>query len=94
MRCEVGSYQFGKLRRPRVGGDDSLFGDPVFVNGTQRSDRRLAFSRFISADQHAVWLFEVFYCRPLRQELGVRQNLKPQDEFRKKQTARGSRLLE
>lgn len=70
------THQFGKLGRPRVGGDDSFFGDPVFVDSTQCSDCPLTFSCFISANQDSVWLFKVPYRRSLCKELWVGQNLK------------------
>lgn len=76
----LNTHQLGQLRGPRVGGDDSLFGDPVFVHGAQRPDGHLTFVGFIAADQDAVGLFKVPHCRSLSQELWVGQNLNRRHE--------------
>lgn len=79
---QLNTYQFGKFWRPRVGGDNSFFGDPVFINSTQCSDCPLTFSGFISTNQDAVWLFQVPDCSSLCEELWVGQNLRQRRGFR------------
>lgn len=81
-RCQPYTHQFGKLRRPRVGGDDSFFGDPVFVDGAQRSDGPLTFRGFISTNQDTVWLLQVPNSCSLCEELWVGQNLKKWHDVR------------
>lgn len=79
MTVEVSNTdQLGQLGGPRVGGDDSLLGDPVFVHGAQRLDGHLTFVGFVPADQDAVGLFKIPHRRSLSQELGVGQNLRRQ----------------
>lgn len=81
-RCQPYTHQFGKLGRPCVGGDDSFFGHPMFVNGAQCSDGPLTFRGFISTDEDTVRLFQVPNCCSLCQELWVGQNLKKWQDVR------------
>lgn len=74
------TYQLGQLRGPCVGGDDSLFGDPVFVHGAQRLNGHLTFVGFVPADQDAVGLFKIPHRRSFSQKLWVGQNLDRQQE--------------
>lgn len=76
----LNTHQLGQLRGPRIGGDDSLFGDPVFIHSAQRFDCHLTFVGFVPADQDTVRLFKVPHRRSLSQELWVGQNLDRQHE--------------
>lgn len=74
------THQLGELGGPRVGGDDSLFRDPVFVHGTQRLDGHLTFGGFVPADQNTVGLFQIPHRRSFSQELWVGQDLDRQQK--------------
>lgn len=75
------SHQFGELRRPRVGSDDSRFGDPVLIHSTQSFDCPLTLWGLIPTDQDAIRLLEVPHRCSLCQELRVGQHLKKNGTF-------------
>lgn len=82
------THQFGQLGRPRVGGNDSCLGNPVFIDGTQCSDCPLTFGCFVSTNQDAVWLLQIPHCCSFCKELWVGQHLKQWHDFRNLQNNR------
>ncbi|KAF3852114.1 hypothetical protein F7725_005469, partial [Dissostichus mawsoni] len=74
------THQFGQLGRPCVGGDDAIFRDPVFIDGTQCFYCPLTFSCFVSTNQDTVWLLQIPHCCSFCKELWVGKHLKQRNE--------------
>lgn len=69
------TYQLGELRRPHVGGDDVLTGNPVGVDVDQGVLGADALGGLQSTDQDTVRVQQILDGGTLSQELGVRQDV-------------------